>query len=365
MKKKKFPYGLKLLIVMAVYALVFVCAGYFGFCWFWDYMDGYEASRPEVAIDAYMNALDSQHIQEHCQPLVDSIDRNLQSEEECYTVIDTALKSGFTCAKKVNECTDDTLVYMILSGGKTIGKVTMTAQQPDEHGFTPWKVTKEEFDLSFLMGQGTSITVPHNYPVYANGHPLNQEYVTESNIPYTLLKNYYDTYALPYKVTYTVPAILGDITLTATDPAGNPMTEDTLNQESVILNSCTPEQIAAVDSFIPQFLDRYVAYTANNGTDREGNYARLSKYLLKDSSLQERMLEALGGLKWVKDRNASVIKLDISSRIPTMDGHYLCTLSYTIKAAGKNDAAVEETYTVDLVLIETEDGLKAKTMYIE
>ena len=363
MKKKRIHFGIKLMIAMTVYALIFVFVAWQGFNWFWDFIDAYEKSRPQTTIDAYMETLDVSRVQDHCSELIAGIDHNIQSEDACLEKIADALKGGISFAKKLNECNDTTTVYMLLSGGKTIGKVTMTAQPADKFGFTPWVVTGESFDLSFLVGKGDSITVPHDYAVYANGTLLGSDYITETDIQYALLKDFYDSYPLPHMVTYQVDAILGDLTLTVSNPAGETVTAEAWADEAVLLNSCTPEQIGEIDGFIDEFLTKYVEYTSNKNKARYDNYQKLSQYLLEGSSLQERMQNALDGLKWVPDRKAHVYSVEIHQRIPFLDGRILCDLTYIVDSYTNNNQPVREELTIQLILSPTENGLKAETMF--
>ena len=96
-----------------------------------------------------------------------------------------------------------------MSGGKTVGKVTLSAKQADAYGFTPWEVISESFDFSFLIGTGTKLTVPEHYPVYVNGTCLTEEDIVESGIQFALVKDFYAQYSLPTFVTYEVDPILG------------------------------------------------------------------------------------------------------------------------------------------------------------
>ncbi len=365
MKKKKVPFSIKLLIAMAIYAVVFVCAAWFGFSWFWDYIAEYEASRPQNAIEAYMDELNAARIQAYCKPMVDSIDHNIQSVDECNAVIAGALSGGITYARKLSECDDTTMVYMLMSDGKTIGKVTFTAKTVTEHEFPIWSLASETFDMSHLIGQGASVTVPENYHVYAGTVLLTEKYVTQRDILFESVKDYYEDYDLPTKVTYTVEPILGDVTLTVRDPQGNEVTPKDLLDEHHILNSCTAEELEDINSFLDDFLSRYVAYTTNVNLERYDNYDRLKPYLLEGSALQQRMYDALSGLKWVKDRKAKLLHVDPESIIPTGDGHLLCRISYTIQANDKNNQPVEETYAIELVIAQTAEGLKAQSMYSE
>lgn len=357
-KRKKSNYWLKLLIVMLSYTLLFCIAAYKGLQMFWDYIAAYEASRPQNAVDAYMEQVDAVYVQNRCGALISSIDHNIQSEEECRQAIVQALKDGITCAKKSSESTETKTVYMLLSGKQTIGHFTLTSGNEDAYGFASWSVTEENFDLSYLIGQGIRITVPSSYPVYVNGVLLGEEYIVESNIHYDRVEQYYDTCQLPYKVVYEVPAILGELSASITMPDGTSVTEQEALDDRPVLNNCTAEEAAALDEILDTFLDQYVKYVTNTGSDISGNYNRLSRYIVPESSLATRMKNARDGLKWVADRGASILAVDVPYQIFLDDGKYLCDVTYAIRYAN----GTEITESVHIIFTQTSEGLKAESM---
>ncbi len=361
-KQKKLPYGLKLTIAMSIYAVVFVCVAYFGFTWFWDYIDAYEKSRPLTTMEGYMAQLDAWDVVDGSQDLIDTIDHNIQSEDACREAIANALSGGFSYARKLNECNDATTVYMLMSGGKTVGKVTLSAQAADKFGFTPWVVTSQSFDMSFLIGEGTSVTVPSDFPVYVNGTMLTEEYRTETGIHYPLLEEFYEEFDLPYMVSYQVDAILGDLEVTVTDAQGNPVTPELWADEEAFLSSCTQEQLQQVTRFSEDFLLAYVNYTTNTGGTRFENYDKVTPYLLEGSVLQERVKKALDGLMWVTSRNAEILSINLDRCIPTLDGHMICDLTYEVNSMTIGGVRVDETFRVQIILTQTENGYKAAAM---
>ena len=359
--RRKMKYGVKLLIVMTVYALLFVGLALFGLSRFWDYIASYENSRPQKAIDAYMASLDIRHVQDGSEDLIAGVDSNLQSEEACREVIADALSGGFSCARKLSECTDTKMVYMLLSGGKTIGKVTLEPLEADRYGFTPWAVSGDSFDLSFLLGQEVTVTVPHDHSVTVGGFTLTDDYLTETGIPYSYLKDYYAHYTPPCMVTYRVPALLGTSEIRITDSMGNPVTAEEAADEDAALNNCSEAEAAALREITENFIGSYVAFTSCANNDRTGNYQRLVAYMVPDGALAQRMYDALGGLKWVSDRNAQILSLEIHRQVRFLDGRYLCDVTYVVSAREQSGMA-ETTQNLRILFLDTEDGLRAESM---
>lgn len=357
-ERKKLNLRTKVLISMGAYALIFIIAAVCLLGWFWGYMESYEFSRPTTTMNAYVAQLKVSHLQDSAAELISQIDHNIQSEEACRQAIADAVKTDITYAKKVTECTETRLVYVLSCGRQAIGRVTLTQGEQDRFGYSPWVVESESFDFSFLMGEGTSITAPHDYPVYVNGTCLNETYITEAGLQYELLSAFYDNYSLPHMVTYTVAPIMGQLNVTITDPAGNPVSAEEVKNEAAVLNNCTAEEIAAIDGVIENFLVRYVAFTTNSKGDLQGNYSRLAKYMVPNSSLDQRMHNSFEGLKWIRDRIASMTSMTILHRVSLGDGRYLCDVTYNVKY---QDSTLI-TDSVQIILLQTESGLLAETM---
>lgn len=360
-KRKKLPYAIKVLITAVLYACVFALAAFWGLSKFWDWIAAYENSRPQNTIDAYMEQLTVTHMQDSASNLIASIDHNIQTEAQCRQKIADALQSGIVYARKLSECTDTQQVYMLMSGGKTVGKVTLSAKQADAYGFTPWEVTSESFDFSFLIGTGTKLTVPEHYPVYVNGTCLTEEYIVESGMQFALVKDFYAQYSLPTFVTYEVDPILGAQEVIITDPNGNPVTPEAALDEVMVLNSCTEEEIAQLDKLVNDYIRSYVYYTTNANDDLKGNLSNLLAHIVPNGDLAERMKDAEHGLKWVTDHNAKILSVTTHHRIPFLDGYYLYDTTYEFETnyRGKVSTATE---SIMLIIKPTEDGLKVERM---
>lgn len=354
----KMKFSLKLLIAMGIYALVFLVLAAIGLTLFWDYIAAYEASRPSTTMDAYIEQLELSHLQDSAAELIAEIDHNIQREDACRQAIADAVSTDITYAKKVNECTDSQLVYVLSCGRQAIGRVTLVSDKTDRFGMTPWVVASESFDFSYLLGKSTSVTVPHNYPVYANGFCLNDEYISETGIQYKLLDAFYGDYVLPYMVTYEVAPILGQPEVIITDPQGHPVTSEEALDELSVLNNCTEAEVAAVEAVTNNFLSRYVAFTTNSKGDLQGNYSRLAQYMVPNSSLDKRMRNSFEGLKWIRDRGASITSVSIHHSISLGEGRYLCDVTYNVKYS---DSTLI-TDNVQIIFLQSEAGLLAETM---
>lgn len=347
--------------VLAGYAVLFFTALAFGLNWFWGYMADFEASRPETVLDAYMQSLSEEYVTEKCEALIGQIDPNVQSREQCVQVIAESLDGDFTCAKKGKESTQERYVYAIRCGMQVVGTMTMERTGDMAGNFRKWQVTKEEFDLSYLLAEPISITVPENYPVYACGNLLPSQYITKDKIPYEPLKGLYEEYQLPYMVTYTAGPFLGEGTLTVTDPNGAPVTIDETTDMTAFAQNCTAEQVAAGDAHTTAFIQCYVDFLSRTGGDSLANYYKLSKYLIPDSDLQKRMYNAMEGLSWVTDRGAKIASQTVHNRVDMGGGRYLWDVSYVVDTKDFS-GSIQTTARVKLILAETAAGLKTEAL---
>lgn len=357
-KKRRFwPF----LVGMVVYAAVFLTLVYFGLGKFWDYIEAYELSRPINTIDGYVKQLNEEDVWEGSADMIGQIDHNIQSEEDCRRVLSEAVAQGISYAKKTSECTDTRLVYVLRSGSRVIGSVTMDTVGEDEYGFAKWQVTDTVFDMSYLIGQRMSITVPEDYPVSVNGAVLDSSYITVNDILYERLDAFYDEYDLPVMVTYEAGPFLGEAEMTVSNPAGEPVVIDGDTNYEDFLNNCTEQETPRLEAFAEEFIDRYVAFTGSAFKSSEKSFAALMEYVVAGSELATRMGLALEGLEWAQSRGDELVELTVNHLIKIEDGLYLCDVTYQVDTTGR-EGVVRTTNSAQFIIVETADGLKVDTL---
>lgn len=355
----------KFLIGMLVYALVFLGAVHFGLRWFWGYMDAYEQSRPETAMNAYMEKVDVDYL---CAggvaPVIDAIDLRIQSEEACLEYIKSTLTGDIRYACKMSECTEDKMVYMVLCGERGICKVTLTPQPADQYGFTRWMVASEEFDFSHIKSSTATITVPYDFSVCIGDACLDENYLIGERVNYPELEEYYDSYSPPYLVTYQSGAFLGELPFVVTNPQGVPVTIDADTDMTDFINNCSPEQNDRLESLVDTYIRKYVDFLSCTGNDLDRNYQNLIQYLVPDCELSKRFQAALAGMYWINDRHTTVTAITIDRRVDLGGGTYLCTATYEVDTHLLTGLD-HEISNVHLMITETDDGLKVESMAIK
>lgn len=347
---------------IGICSCVFLSAVAAGLCWFWDFIAAYEASRPQNAIAAYMQDVTAEYLAAKDEAILASVDGHVQSADEAKKVIADSI-GNISYAKNTKLSTDTELVYMVLSSGKSLGRVTMTVVSTDEYGFEYWQVTGESFDFSDRMGTSESITVPTGFRVYANGALLDDSYLTETGIHYAQVEEYYANYDLPTRCTYTTKPILGQPELTVTDAAGAPVTIDETTDLERFLQNCTEAQLDMVAEFAEDYVTAYMNFTsvADGQGYMQRNLNALKAYMVPGSKLATRMDEAVVGLIWVTDRRAELNSIDIHRTLRLEEGRYLCDLTYVVDTRDYS-GKVQTSANIKLILVETENGLKAESM---
>lgn len=349
----------KLLKGMLIYAAVFLAITAAGLFWFWNFINAYEISRPQTVVNDYLKQLQFETVYAGAKPLVDKVDQRLQTQQESRQYLQDYLAEGVTYAKNLKECTEDKTVYMLLCGGKTIGKVVLSAQPKNIYGFTDWKITEESFDFAFLMSKPATVTVDSSYKVYAGDFLLTRDYITEDNQQYTALKECYGDYELPYLVTYEAGSVFGKLDLKVTDASGTVVTVDEKTDVNSYLDNCTDAEKTQVKTLCQGFVDSYVRFTACTGNDDTGNYRRLREHLVPNGALANRMYHALDGLFWVSDRGAYLDGMEILRMTNIGDGRFLCDVTYDVR----HSETLKTTSNLKLIMAQTEVGLRVEAMY--
>ena len=358
-KKFRFPW---FAFALVLYAVVFLVGTCYSLKWFWGYMDAFEQSQPEHAIENYMASISNDTFYEGSADLIAQLDSNLITQEECHAMIDQAVSGGVTYARNRKESSTEKNVYMLLSGEHTIGKVVSQPGEPDEHGFRVWSITEESFDFSFLMGTGKTVTVPHNFTVTVNGIALDESYITQNNIQYASLKDYYEEYeGLPCMVTYETPGIWGSQAMLITDPEGNIVTIDENTDMEAFVNNCTAEELSQIQSFSTDFINQYMVFVSCYNSVRKQNYKALIEYIVDDAPLENRMYEAMDGLQWVTSQDVTVLDVKINRCTNIGGGRYLCDLTYiteTVRYVG----TTQDATNTKIILVESGGKLLAESM---
>ncbi len=344
------------------YALVALVAIAIGISWLWSAMEDYERSQPHVALNGYMNQLTAEYVADKSDDLIASIDHSIQSEADCREALINALSGKFTAAKQVDKSDENHYVYTLRCGPKIIG--TMEMESTDQGGKSVWQVTKDSFDLSYLLGKMASVTVPESFSVSVYGQTLGKEYITKDDVPFPLLAGMHQIhseYAMPSLVTYTAGPFLGDVAFTVADGDGNPVAMDDKTDFDAYLPVPDSKKAADLEKITNTFMLKFIEFTNNKDDEPQRNYNNLTPYMVAGSDLQVRMKGAINDIKWSVDRYGTLDDVDIHKMVVLGDNRYLCDITYvsTYRTAVGRE---EISNSVQLVFKETGGSLKAEAM---
>lgn len=340
---------------MLIYAVVFLGLSAFGLKELWSFMEAYEASRPMNVLNAYMDSVTADYVCDQSQALIDQVDHNIQTEQQCRDYIKQSLSGGFSYARKSKECTDTRQVYVLRSGGKVVGQFAMEVKSEDSYGFNMWELTEQSYDLSYLLGSKISVSAPDNCSVSVNGVVLDESYRTGDVIEYDALEDFYEDYTLPAIVTYEAGPFLGDFEMVVTDSQGQTVTEEP--DPAVIDDNCSEAEIEALKEYIAEFLKVYVDYMGSSNDQADFNYSVLIKYIVEDSEFAERMYGALYGQRATQSRGDTITEITNNFYFRIEEGYYLCDVTYLVDTIGKQGSVITTNNVRILIVADGDDFL--------
>lgn len=315
------------------------------------YAEEYEQAQPEKAMDAYVENLRQNLWNDTIAETISAMPHEVQSDEECAALVKDMLSNGITYTRMGRGDTENSLKYALKCNGRRFGMVNIDEDKSFadkvKYGALPYKVEDAEFDFNGLYAS-VSATVPRTYSVYLNGIRLGDEYIIEDNIPYDVLKDYYDDFPdLPTKVTYKFDHCLGPVDVEIRDEKGNIAAIDPNRDDSQYIKPCTETQLQELAEFTAKFMDRYLTYTSGT-VDPNYGYQSLSPYLLKDSDLDQRMYQAMDGLSWAHTNSITIDSIKLNNAVELGDNYFLLDISTqsTTNHTGKGNVINEANMKV-------------------
>ena len=358
--------GMGFAIFMVVYGLLALIGIGFGLKWFWGYMESYEASRPKLAINQYMATVTPERVVKECDLIIEQTDFNIQSREECCQYLLDTLSEEITYARKGSACTDTTQTYVLRCGELVIGHFVIEAGEPDSHGFTPWHLKEESFDLSSLMGSETlRVTVPQGYSVWVNGVQLDARYVVnEERREFGLLKEFYGSYDVPELVLLSYeagPFLNAEFEMEVYDKEGRPFVMDENFDENSLIKLNDKGKIQQLDEFLEEYLDVYVLFAGCANDNRESNYKKVIKYVVPESTLAQRMYDALDGMQFAQSRGDELVEIQVHHYAQLGEGRYLCDVTYKVDTTGY-EGVVQTTTNCKIIIVEQNGKMLVESM---
>ena len=356
-QKKRFPF---FWIGIAIYVLVFALLSFFGLKIFRDYIAAYELSRPGRAMEEYRAELREQGHTEAVVQALSALDTNIRSQEENLQWAEDLLREA-SFPRMLNLSDEGHMVYSVRARGQQIGQITAVPGEPDRFGFRDWTISEESYDFSAFM-HSCQATIPSDYGYYVNGVRLGQEYVTEADIPFETLADFYERYeGLPTLSHYESGLYLDDVEIQVRDPEGHVLSPEEMT-ETYYLDNCGDHIRELADEFIPRFLQLYVNFTANLYNSYTYNFFNLRPLVLTESQLHVRMRQAAEGFGYTTTKNVEILSMETRVVTRLSEDRYLADISYSTEITGYADPVVIEDH-IYLVMYEHKDYLLAEALY--
>ena len=341
-----------------------------------DYAEQYELSRPQKAVDAYLETLNRDKWNDGMQRAVQSMPHEAQTDEEIKAFVQSQLgSSGITAVRKAGATESGTLSYSLRSNNREIGSMTIVEDQSYrgkvnldempwplvsrflpgilEWGLKPWVLSEDRFDFSNLYS-AIEITVPSTYSVYLNGKPLDSSYIVEEGIHYDVFEPYYnDLPLLPTKVTYRFDNVIGQVQTEIRDEEGNVVVIDPNQGDVQFVKPVDAETEQRLRNLMEPFTEKYLIFRSG-ATDSGTALANLKPYIIPNSDIDKRAQNALDGLSWAHTSSFKLSDYKFNGVLPLMNSCYVCYVTATTDTYtyGKG----EVTDVMDLSVIVYDDG---------
>ena len=183
------------LLVFALLVLCGICAGAF---YLWDYLESFEASRPEHIIEQMSENIDYDFWRESVEnaliPRLTHFEADVSSALEPHLPYITDVR--YTIRQRPEDSKDDLLVYTVRAGASDIGIVRLSPTEEAGHGFYIWGVESLELLESFLdsFSRSITITASQNARVEVNGIAVSGEYLIECGYEHGSTYQIHDLY---------------------------------------------------------------------------------------------------------------------------------------------------------------------------
>ncbi len=365
-----------------IYTLLLLAFGAFltltAYTWLervYDYAEQYELSRPQKAVDAYLETLNRDKWNDGMERAVQMMPHETQSDEEIKAFVQERLTGGITAVRRSGANEAGTLSYSLRSSGREIGTMSIVEDQnyrgkvnldqmpwplvsrflPGilEWGLKPWTVYSDSFDFSNLYNS-FEITVPSTYSVFLNGRQLGSEYIVAEGIHYDVYEDYYyDLPMLPTKVTYRFDNVVGDVQAEIRDEDGSIVNIDSTKGDIQFIKPVDDETQQRLVNLMQPFTEKYLLFRSG-ATDGLTALNNLKPYIIPGSDIDKRAQDALDGLSWAHTSSFKLTDFQFNGVLPLANSCYVCSVTATTDTYtyGKG----EVTDIIPLSVIVYDDG---------
>lgn len=361
--------------LLIIYTAALLAAAVFALKTVWEFAERYEESMPDAVIESYIATLNGDLWAQGLSETMAAMEHPFQTDEECREVVMEILNGDIYYVRGVSD-EADLDAYSLRCNGSSFGTVYLKKDETRKASFEvlgkeldlpwdlrPWKVHKQEFDLSGLY-TSVQITIPSTYSVQVNGKTLGAEHIIEEGIHFDSLKDYYDVNpGLPTKCTYRADKIIGQIAPVILDESGSEYVIDVSRDDSQFLKSCTQEELMYLNDFCAKFTELYLRFSSGiMGANSSGGYSSLTAYIIPGSDLDNRLKAALDGLSWAHTNAYRQDSYQLTGAIDLGGGYYVCDVVAETTSITQGSGEKHDVNNLKIVVFNNNGDLRALSL---
>lgn len=223
MKNKKSHFGRGLLIYAILFLIAIIIAAFV----FWKYLGSYEASRPDLTMEEFLDSCDQEYWRNVAiKGSENMISSDFEVTSEILDRIYDSIKDGkVTYRKRSGEYSAETPIYTVRISGVDFARVELKQDEFAGFDYYTWCVDSVTLAEEFIPSTRTlSLTVPQNATVAINGVTVPDSMITDV-IPFSELSELELSFTSPVSMdVYSVENIYDNVEVTVTDLSGAPVT---------------------------------------------------------------------------------------------------------------------------------------------
>ena len=344
-------------LFMVFYALLMLVAAAIGYRFLWTFCDNYEQSTPSRKMNEYVASLNEKRVKKLSVDFVESLDHNIQGDEESYAEIWKCFTGGVKYRLLSSNGEKNSRTYSIYNNAQQLGTVTIVSHL-DRNGDQKWTVEEESYDFSFLIGSQRFI-VPEHWVVMCGQRRLGVEYIIDPRIHYSFLEDFYgQSFPMPYLVEYEIGNYIGDPKVTFFDPDGMEQAPFVLTDGRDQMPRASKATSRMISAFTDQFLPLYIECLANVNHTPETNFARIRPLLVQGSEIESRLKAAIGGQIFAQSKGVTITGSSVNDVFDLGNTFFLIDLSFTVDTITATGNSITDT-DMYLVVNVNEDVVKA------
>lgn len=361
--------------LLIIYTAALLAAAVFALKTLWEFAERYEESMPDEVIENYIATLNGDLWTQGLSDTMAAMEHPFQTDEECRDVVMEILNGDIYYVRGVSD-EENMDAYSLRCNGSSFGTVYLVKDDTKKATFEvlgkelelpwdlrPWKVYKQEFDLSGLY-TSVQVTIPSTYSVQINGQTLGAEYIIEEGIHFDSLKDYYDVNpSLPTKCTYRVDNIIGQMSPVILDESGSEYVIDVSRDDSQFIKSCSEQELMYLNEFCAKFTELYLRFSSGiMGANSSGGYSNLTAYIVPGGDLDNRLKAALDGLSWAHTNAYRQDSYQLTGAIDLGGGYYVCDVVAETTAVTQANGEMHDVNHLKIVVFNNNGDLRALSL---